>query len=366
MIHTYINILVAFAGAVIFSRLMLPLILRIATRRNLYDAHDERKHHHGDVPRLGGVAFLPAMLLSLLLLAGVQYLEGNDPTTAMFGHDRRWLIFSLMAMCVIYGCGVADDIIGTRYRTKFTAQIVGGMLLIAGGMCIGNFYGVAGVGVIPFWLGAPFTLLMTVFIINAFNLIDGIDGLSAMLCQTAMIFYGVIFWVCGDSLGLLLAATIIGVLIPFLYFNVWGDYHRGTKLFMGDTGSMTLGLLCVILGLRVLSDCTGPNAPEANPAILALAPVMIPCFDVVRVYFVRVMNHRSPFLPDRNHIHHRLLDYGMTPHCALATLVVSAALLAAICIILSTYINVNAVLIIAAIIWCVSTALLNHAIKRKR
>lgn len=356
----YLTIIISWVSAVLYALLLLPIVLRTAMRRKLYDTPDARKVHTGMVPRLGGVAFLPAFLLALLTVVGADFLTGSGRIASLFVADARRVVFATLALCVIYGTGIADDIIGSRYSTKFIMQLLCGALLICGGMWIGGFYGVLGVETLPIWIAWPFTLVMTVFIINAFNLIDGIDGLSAMLTQTAMIFYGVICWVSRDWTGVIIAAAAIGIIIPFLRYNLFGNPMRGTKLFMGDCGSMTLGLLCGLMGLRILSAGSAAQVTGANPAMLALAPIMIPCFDVVRVYFVRIMQHRSPFLPDRSHIHHRLLDLGLSPHRTLLTLVCASAIVAAANIILSIYLNINFLFLLDIIIWCIMTGLLRH------
>ncbi len=364
MPSVYINILTSFIAGTVCSAVLLPVILKIAVKRKLYDKPDSRKNHRGNVPRLGGMAFLPSLMLGMLCSLGFDFLLGCKDAVAVYAGDVQQITFCFIALCLIYGSGVADDLFRLRYRTKFIIQIVCGVMLICGGLCIDTFGGVAGIGVLPQYVSWPFTVLMTVFIINAFNLIDGIDGLCTMLCQLAMLFYGFIFIASGDIFGATICAATLGTTLPFLRYNIAGNPARCGKLFMGDTGSMTLGLICAALGMRVLGTDTTEVLDGASPVILALAPLLIPCFDTVRVYFVRLRAHKSPFLPDRNHIHHRLLDMGMKPSAALAALVIASAVTIAANVLLSAWLDLNIVLAADVAAWIAATSLIRRCGKR--
>ncbi len=360
----YINILTSFIAGTVCSAVLLPVILKIAVKRKLYDKPDSRKNHRGNVPRLGGMAFLPSLMLGMLCSLGFDFLLGCKDAVAVYAGDVQQITFCFIALCLIYGSGVADDLFRLRYRTKFMIQIICGVMLICGGLCIDTFGGAASIGSLPWYASWPFTVLMTVFIINAFNLIDGIDGLCTMLCQLAMLFYGFIFIASGDIFGATICAATLGATLPFLRYNIAGNPARCGKLFMGDTGSMTLGLICAALGMRVLGTETPALLGGASPVILALAPLLIPCFDTVRVYFVRLRAHKSPFLPDRNHIHHRLLDMGMKPSAALAALVTASAVAIAANVLLSACLDLNIVLAADVAVWIAATSLIRRCGKR--
>ncbi len=360
----YINILTSFIAGTACSAVLLPVILKIAVKRKLYDKIDSRKNHRGNVPRLGGMAFLPSLMLGMLCSLGLDFLLGCKDAVAVYAGDVEQITFCFIALCLIYGSGVADDLFRLRYRTKFMIQIICGVMLLCGGLCIDTFGGAAGIGSLPWYASWPFTVLMTVFIINAFNLIDGIDGLCTMLCQLAMLFYGFIFIASGDIFGATICAATLGATLPFLRYNIAGNPARCGKLFMGDTGSMTLGLICAALGMRVLGADTPTALSGASPVILALAPLLIPCFDTVRVYFVRLRAHKSPFLPDRNHIHHRLLDMGIKPANALAALVIASAVAIAANVLLSECLDLNIVLAADAAAWIAATSLIRRCGKR--
>ncbi len=364
MSSVYINILTSFIAGTVCSAVLLPVILKIAVKRKLYDKPDSRKNHQGNVPRLGGMAFLPSLTLGMLCSLGFDFLLGCKDAVAVYAGDVQQITFCFIALCLIYGSGVADDLFRLRYRTKFMIQIICGVMLICGGLCIDTFGGAAGIGALPRPVSWPFTVLMTVFIINAFNLIDGIDGLCTMLTQLAMLFYGVTFITAGDIFGATICAATLGATLPFLRYNIAGNPARCGKLFMGDTGSMTLGLICAAMGMRVLGTDTSAAFAGSSPVIVALAPLLIPCFDTVRVYFVRLRDRKSPFLPDRNHIHHRLLDTGMKPANALAALVIASAVTIAANVLLSECLDLNIVLAADVAVWIAATSLIRRCGKR--
>lgn len=368
MAFLYIEILLTFLVSFLSAWLMFPIVFKLASNKNLYDIQDARKSHKGKVPRLGGMCFLPSMLFGLMTLLGYNFLVDDVSMLSLFSSEARCLLFYGLAMSVIYATGVADDINGIRYRTKFAAQTLASILLICSGTWIHSFYGVLGIYEIPAWIGYPFTVLMTIFVINAFNLIDGIDGLSSSFFILSMVAYGVFFVLVGDVMGTILTALSIGAIISFLRYNLFGNATRGNKLFMGDTGSMTLGLTCLAMGMRLLGESDGVTIfnQQANGVILALAPILIPCFDVVRVYFYRMRRGRSPFLPDRNHIHHRLLDCGLSNLQTLNVLIFVGAVGCVFNVLFSGILNVNVLLLIDVILWILSTMYLRRRGERSR
>lgn len=344
---------------------LLPIVLRLAARRNLYDTVDQRKIHRGNIPRLGGIVFVPSLGISILSVLALNVILGRFDLTDSFSKDAVPLLFMALSCGIMYISGVADDIFTLRYRVKFIVQIIVGVLLCFGGLWVDNLWGVLGVYNLPEWAGMPLTVLLTVFVINAFNLIDGIDGLCASLSLLAMLSYGVCFLICSDVPGVIFCTAVIGLLLPYLYYNMFGNAGNGTKLFMGDTGSTTLGLMIVALAFRLMNDCADESPFSANPAILSLAPVMLPCFDVVRVYFVRLKARRSPFLPDRNHIHHRLLDCGLSQHGCLASLLITSAVWCVGNVLLSIWVDINIILILDVLFWLFSTSLLRSRIEAR-
>jgi UDP-N-acetylmuramyl pentapeptide phosphotransferase/UDP-N-acetylglucosamine-1-phosphate transferase len=165
----------------------------------------------------------------------------------------------------------------------------------------------------------------------------------------------------------MIAFSALGVLMPFFYYNVFGDAAKHKKIFMGDTGTLTIGFVISFLGLKLLhNEGEPPCAFCGNPLVLVIAPMIIPCFDVVRVYLGRVRNHKNPFLPDKTHIHHKLLAIGMTQRKAMLTIVGSSLLLSFLSIGLSSLLNVNLLILLGAFIFTYANILLTKLIRRRR
>lgn len=360
-----VNSILVCIVCVLFAGVLIPQILLISFRKGLFDVPDKRKIHQGVVPRLGGIAFKPVVFFSVSLLLGTCQLLGYGYMLAGMITESRPLFFGFCSIMLLYLVGMADDLIGIRYRAKFTAQAVCGLMVIAGGLWIDNLHGMFLIHSLPSWAGCPLTMLAVVSIINAVNLIDGIDGLASGLCGVAVLFYGVMFLTANEYIYALLSFATLGVLMPFFYYNVFGDARRGRKIFMGDTGSLTIGMMLCILSLKVCR-CFPEETPAGQPNVLALAysPLIIPCFDVVRVYLHRVRNGRNPFLPDRNHIHHKLLAVGMRQRAAMVT-IISISLLFTLCnILLSQYVDITLLLLADIAVWTAANIWLTDRIRR--
>lgn len=369
--YWFLNNLLAMAIAFMLTGIIIPQILTIAFKKRLFDNPDERKIHNGHVPRLGGIAFVPSIIFAVILTVSIGCKFHNlRMMSAFYGASVPTLVL-LCSLMLLFLVGLADDLIGVRYRSKFIFQIVCGLLTIFSGVTLAGFYGFLGVGTLPIWFSWLITLLIVVYIINALNLIDGIDGLCSGLSALALFFYGAVFFFCGEYIYSMLAWATFGTLVPFFYFNMFGDPHRRKKIFMGDTGSMTIGMMIVFLSLeiaRITPENQGLaliHIDDVNPLITAYAPLILPLFDVLRVFVHRLLHHRSPFLPDKIHIHHKLLAIGMTQRRALGLILVSAALFMIFNLLVSPYVNVTLLIAIDIIIWTVSNLLLTHVIRRR-
>ena len=259
MIFWIVNCSIAFLICVFCAGIIIPQILLIAFRKRLFDLPDERKIHHCAVPRLGGIAFKPVVFFTVALLLGINMVMGHSEMLSEIENDVRPLAFAFCSIMVLYLVGMADDLIGIRYRAKFVIQILCGMMLIAGGIYIDNLYGILGIHSVPLWLGYPLTILFVVFIINAINLIDGIDGLASGLCSIACLLYGLTFLMFHQYIYAMLAFATLGVLVPFFYYNVFGNAEHGKKIFMGDTGSLTVGMMLCLLSLKLTMCGTDDN-----------------------------------------------------------------------------------------------------------
>lgn len=361
-----INCSLAFLLSVFCAGIVIPQILLIAFRKKLFDMPNERKIHHSTVPRLGGIAFKPVICFSMAVLSGSALLLGHYEITDQLFGNARTLLFGYCALLLLYLSGMADDLIGIRYKAKFVIQILCGLMLIAGGVWIDDFHGLFGLHSIPFWFGYPFTILLTVFIINAINLIDGIDGLASGLSSCACIFYGIAFFYTGQYIFSMLSFATLGVLVPFYYYNVFGNPVKQRKIFMGDTGSLTIGIILCLLSIRLAVTYHAAPGALVNPFVVAFTPLLVPCLDVVRVYLHRIRDGKNPFLPDKNHIHHKLLAIGMKQRMAMATIITVSIVFTLFNIILSYLgIDINIIIISDILIWTISNVGLTRAINKR-
>lgn len=362
MTYWIINSLIVFVLCVLFAGVLIPQILLIAYRRKLFDEVDERKIHKGLIPRLGGLAFEPVILLSIALVLGGNELLGNDVFAEEFGDCGLMMIGVFCSIQLLYLVGIADDLIGIKYRAKFVMQLVCALLLIAVGCWFSSLGGIFGIDNLSPWIGMPFTAVVIVFIINAINLIDGIDGLASGLSSIACAIYGISFLLIGDYAYAIIAFATLGVLFPFFYYNVFGNVEKHSKIFMGDTGSLTIGLILSVLGIKLFTQPYNPVLGW-DPSVLAFSPLIIPAFDVVRVYIVRIRAHRSPFLPDKNHIHHKFLAAGMQPRPAMVSIITLSALFTLMNLGLSKFLNINIVVAFDVILWITFHIFLNRRIR---
>lgn len=355
------NILGVFLSCIFFTGVLIPQILLIAFRRKLFDEVDERKIHHGSIPRLGGFAFQPVIMFSIIGALGINIYLCNTPMLDFFIRDAVLIIATFCSLQLLYLIGIADDLIGIKYRAKFIAQIICALMLLAGGVCFSDLHGIFGIHHWPAWISYPFTIVVMVFLINAINLIDGIDGLASGLSSIACIIYAVAFYLLGEYILSMLAMATLGVLIPFYYFNVFGNADKHSKIFMGDTGTLTIGVLLSVLGTK-LFDYDG-SIEGADVAVIAFSPLLVPCFDVVRVYLYRIRHRINPFNPDKNHIHHRLLAAGFSQRAAMVSIVLASLLFTAFNILLSLVVNINVIVLLDVVIWI---ALMYYLVLRTR
>ena len=357
-------ILISFLLAAFCVGIVIPQILLIAFRRNLFDEPDERKIHHCLVPRLGGIAFKPVVFFVVALMIAININLGNAELINELAVEGSTLLYGFCSIMVLYLVGMADDLIGVKYRAKFVAQILCAILLLAGGIWLNDMNGILWFNSVSAWFGYPFTVLLIVFIINAINLIDGIDGLASGLCSVAFGFYGIEFFILGEYVYSLLSFTTLGVLIPFFYYNVFGNAEKHKKIFMGDTGSLTIGMMICFLSLRLVQSVQNGNVEIHNAMVLGFSPLLIPCFDVVRVYLRRVRNRKNPFLPDKTHIHHKLLAIGMRQNWAMITILCVSVAFTLSNLVMSKFLDINLIFIIDCIVWIVANVLLSKRIRQ--
>lgn len=360
-------LIAAFVSAVALGRMIIPNILIISLRKRLFDVPDERKVHKRPVPRLGGVTFFPVILFSLCVFTAVRLLMGHGPEESKVDQLVCEFLFLMGGLTLLYIIGIGDDLVGVRYRRKFLVQILSAAMFPISGVYINCFYGLFGIYMVPAVVGIPLTMLLVVFITNAINLIDGIDGLASGLSMVALLVFGVLFVHYQMWSYAMLAFVTVGVIIPFFSYNVFGDADMGRKIFMGDTGSLTLGY---ILSFFVIRYCMyEPNmlllTMKSSPVLISFSVLMVPCLDVVRVVLRRARNKKPLFMPDKTHIHHKFLAMGFSPRKALVTIQLMSACFCVFTIVGIRYLNNTLVFVIDVVVWTLLNLWFNRVIRKK-
>lgn len=311
--------LTAFLVSSLCGFLFIPIILNYCKQEKIYDIPNSRKVHKVAVPRLGGISFLPSMLIATLF--ALFFLSYQYKTTRV--PINIWSLSFIFSLLIIYATGIIDDLIGVGAKIKFTTQIIAATILPLSGLYINNLYGLFGIYDIPFWFGVPLTIFVIVFIDNSINLIDGIDGLSAGLSFIAL--NGFLYYFLREGLivyGILIGA-LMGVLLAFSYFNIFGKVDS-KKIFMGDSGSLTLGFILgfAFVKYSMYNPTIGLFDATRMPTVYTL--LIVPVFDTARVILLRIHLQAPIFDADKNHIHHKLMQLGLSQHRSLIVILTLA------------------------------------------
>ena len=340
-------VMMAFLVSVLMSWVTIPRIVIISKIKRLFDTPDDRKSHTEAIPRLGGISFFPITMFSFSLMLGLRYYNGLEVPFAMEGVMLTEFFFMTAGMFMIFFVGLGDDLVGISYRYKFLVQITSAVTLAYAGLSFDNLYGLFGVHQIPEWLGAVITLIFTVFVVNAFNLLDGVDGLCSGISTIILSLLGCWYIYMELYVYAMLAFSMVGVVLVFFQYNVLG---KRLKIFMGDTGSLTLGYAVVFLLLKFLKIETvaDPDVYHINNSLAILIGLLfVPMFDTLRVALSRMTRGKSPFEPDQTHMHHKLLHMGFSHLQSTAILLVAEILFITLNIILSEVIGLNISIIVA-------------------
>ena len=364
--QTSLFLLFGFLFAVSLGMVIIPRILVISHKKRLYDVPDVRKVHTMPVPRLGGLSFFPVILMSMFLVIGFRLYFWDVNVSGLSFNMLYEYLFLFVGMTLLYLVGVCDDLVGVGYRYKFAVQIAAAFLLVLSGNWFDSFGGLFGIYSVPVWVGVPFTVFIVVYITNAINLIDGIDGLASGLCCIALSVLSVIFFLRGQYVYALLAICTLGILMPFWCYNVFGNANRGHKLFMGDAGSLTLGY--VISFLIIHMSVTNEVSPTlSNPyMVIAFSTVLVPLLDVIRVVLHRLREHKNPFLPDKNHFHHKLLRTGMRVRMVMVCIIAISAFFILLNSSLAWRVDITYLFFLNLFCWSILHVGLNGLIRRNR
>lgn len=297
-----VQLLVPFASFISFMMVFLsiPTILRVAHSKNLFDEPNSRSVHKMRIPTLGGLAiFLGFLFTYSLFVDWFEFIE---------------IPFLIPALLIIFGIGIKDDILVTAPMVKLVGQLIAVIIIVGlGGLIITDFHGFFGLHPNAFW-STVITIVGMIFIINGFNLIDGIDGLAATTGIITSLSFSAWYYFNGEFHIPTLAAALVGGLLAFSYYNI---FSKRQKIFMGDTGSLLLGFLIAVVAVHFCEFNRPDNRDgmiytmDSAPAV-AIAILIVPIIDTARVFMLRVSQGKSPFTADKNHIHHRMLALGFT------------------------------------------------------
>ena len=362
-----IFIVAGFLLSALMGRLIIPRILVISLRKRLFDIPDFRKIHQHPISRLGGVTFFPVIMLVMcaITLIGLHIKGFSDQFFS--NHIVDEMLCLTAGLVLLYIIGVCDDLIGVRYGRKLLVQVLAASFLPFAGLYVVDFYGLFGVDVVSPFIGIPLTILLTVFVTNAINLIDGIDGLASGLCMIALLIFGTAFALNGVWMYSLLAFVCLGVLIPFFLYNVFGNAEHGSKIFMGDTGSLTLGFILSLFSVKyILLLSTDSSAVSGTPIVWVFSLLLVPCLDVCRVVLNRLQRKANPFKPDKTHIHHKFLMMGFSPRRSLVLIQLISLFFIGLTVFL-IYVGVlgYVVLLIDILVWTLMHLWFTHIIRRR-
>ena len=300
------DVILSVAISFTITFLAIPVIINVAEMKKLFDVPDARKIHQTAITPLGGIGIFAGFVFGCLL-------------TVNFRASSEFQYF-IAATLVIFFLGLKDDILVISPIKKFIGQVLAAFLIIYyGRIQIRDMNGFLGIHQLPEMFSLLITYFAVIVIINSFNLIDGVDGLAGSLGLMSSALFGIYFFSVNMPAYYILAFSLCGSLMAFLIFN-----FQPAKIFMGDTGSLLIGVINAILAIKFI-DSSNPaeNAlPLESAAAIGFTILMIPLLDTLRVFSIRIFKRRSPFSPDRNHIHHLLLDRGLS-HKAITLLLVA-------------------------------------------
>lgn len=310
--YTLISILVPALSALLAVRWIYFKILKLAKEKGLVDNPDARKLQKFPVPVLGGLAVFFGVTFGMLTGCALYYTFNEDIIGQATEFTSTRLIQVMLAMSVMLYTGSLDDILGLSPRTRFVIEILVILgIVLSSGACMDSLHGLWGVQEFTWWVAVPLTVFAGVGIINAVNMVDGVNGLSSGLCITCSALFGVIFLNIGDVANAILAFTMVASLLPFFVHNVFGDKSR---MFIGDAGIMIMGILMTWFVICIISSNGYTTLIYDDVCIVAmvLAFMSVPVADTLRVMTMRVFKGKSPFSPDKTHLHHAFVAMGVS------------------------------------------------------
>ena len=304
-----VKILFAFLISGLFIRYAIPVIVRIAKAKKIYDMPNGRTSHQTPTPRLGGVGvYLSVLLISLLLIDITNFPQFQ---------------YILAGSTILFFIGLKDDILSVSSLKKLGGQLLAtGFVVFFADIRFTSLHGFFGVSQVSYIQSIVISFFVIILIINAFNLIDGVDGLSGSLAIVSFVALGAWFYLNKSFEIAIICTSMIGSLGAFLLFNIWA---KRRKVFLGDTGALFIGYLLAIFIIFLCEMNISSNVvlPIQSVPVIAFAILIIPLLDTARVFLIRTLQGKSPFSADKNHIHHYLLDLGLN-HIQVTVVLVAA------------------------------------------
>lgn len=295
----FLNILIPAFLALLGTLWVHPKVLKISIMKNLVDNPDARKLQRNPVPVMGGIAVFFGIVI------------GICSSQMMFNNPNVFMLVA--AMLIMLYTGTIDDIIDLSPTTRFIIEILVVLwMMYINKSSIDCFWGLWGIGTIPQWISYPLTVFASVGIINAINLIDGVNGLSSGFCFMASVMFATIFYTTGNTVMTIIAASAAGAIIPFFFHNVFG---YKTRMFIGDGGTLVIGMMMSMFAISILgqnSVCADYAESGLSLVAMTLAILAIPVFDTLRVMTSRIIRGTSPFHPDKTHLHHLFIELGFS------------------------------------------------------
>lgn len=311
-----LGVIVPFLMALFFTALVHPLIVRMAVSRNMFDNPDRRKLQARPVPVMGGLAVFFGIVV------------GAGATSVFF--NSYALFTCVITLTVMMYVGMLDDMVGLSPVLRLFVELcLVAFVVYMDKTSINDFHGLLGIGKLPVWASLPLCSVACLGIINSINLIDGVDGLSSGICIFACLCFGVAFCSSYDGTMAVMASLAAGALVPFFFHNVFG---QKSKMFVGDSGTLMLGMLMSIFCMRMIDNTSlvAYNHPRMGVVAFALSVLSVPVFDALRVMFGRILKGESPFHADRSHLHHLFIELGFS-HVGTTVAVVSLNALNVVC-----------------------------------
>lgn len=288
----------ALLTSLIITYVSIPTLVKVAKAKGLYDVPGIRKSHSNNIPTLGGVAIFASLLITYSIFIDVG--------------SATELKYLFAAITLIFFVGIKDDILVIAPDKKLVGELFAAIVIVyLGDLRITSLHGFFGIHEIPYWISFFLSIFVIIVVLNGMNLIDGIDGLASGVGIVASITFGAWFYLSGNIPYTILTLGVIGALLAFIRYNI---YRGRYKIFMGDTGSLIIGLLLAVMAIKFNQMNISADISYklySSPAV-SFGVLIVPLFDTLRVFIIRLARGKSPFKADKNHVHHRLLRLGFT------------------------------------------------------